>query len=409
MNRIARILQVLSVLLAGLLPAARLAAETDWPQFRGDGSNASHDTGLPANIDLEHNVAWTATLPGRGASSPIVVAGRVLVTASSGVRQDRLHVLCFDAATGKLLWDRQLWATGITLTNPFGAGATCTPASDGKRFFVFYSSNDLVCFDLDGNLQWYRGLGYECPTTRNDVGMASSPLAVGDTLVVQLENQGESFAAGLDTASGETRWRLERPREATWTSPYLLRGSRGQADVVLLQSKSFLSAHEPRTGKEIWRYETPCHTIASGTTAGDTVFLPAEPTCALRYEPKKGVQAVWQERRLRCDSPSLVTTDGRLYLIKGGGVLACADAADGKTLWQLRLQGPFWATPLVAGNHLYAVNHDGLLQMVDLTGEGKLTGTAQLDRGMLASPAAAGGALYFRSDQHLWKFVAQPK
>ena len=171
----------------------------DWPQFRGaDSSGVAADSNLPTEIG--ENIAWSAELPGRGLSGPIVVGGRVLLTASSGYQQDRLHVLCFDAKSGKKLWERQFWATGRTLCHPKMCNATPTPASDGKRVFAFYSSNDVICLDLDGNLEWMRGMTHDYPNASNSLGMASSPVVAGDTLIVPVENLSESFTAGLDPA-----------------------------------------------------------------------------------------------------------------------------------------------------------------------------------------------------------------
>jgi len=384
----------------------------DWLQFRGtDNRSVSDESGLPTSFGPEENVAWKVPLVGRGPSSPIVVGGKVVVTCSSGFRQDRLHVLVFDAASGRRLWHRQLWATGHTWTDPFGAVADNTPASDGRRIFVMYSSNDVACFDLEGNLLWFRGLAYEHPATRNDVGMASSPLVVGDTVVVQLENQGDSFACGLDAATGATRWQLDREHGATWTSPTVLRGNGRGEDLVLLQSRSQLTAHQPRTGRLLWRYEISCHTIASLTTWGDRLYLPANGLHAFRYDwATHRAELLWYQRRMRSGNASPVACGDRAYVLKPPGILVAADTADGRVLWQLRLKGPFWATPVVAGGHLYAVNYDGLVQVVRLGRRGQLAGTGRIDERILASPAVADGALYFRSDQHLWKvaFTGEP-
>ncbi len=394
------------------LPAG-MSVGADWRQFRGTENNSvSPEKNLPVTFaddeQQRRNVAWKVPLPGKGKSSPIVVGGRVMVTCSSGPRQDRLHVICFDAATGKELWHRQLWATGHTVCNPFGAVAVPTPASDGELVFVFYSSNDLACFDLDGNLRWFRGLAYECPTTRNDVGMGSSPLVVGDVVIVQLENQGESFAAGVEKTTGRTRWRIPRDHDAIWSSPTLLKGER---PLVLLQGRDRLSAYDPATGKRVWDYEASCHTIASVTTCGSRVYLPALGLHALQYDPARGeVKPAWHEQRLRSgNSASPVVDDGRCYTIKPPGILVCGDAEDGRVVWQLRLKGPFWATPVAADGQLYCVNHRGLVQVVQLGKEGKLVGTSRIDPGILASPAVAGGAIYFRSDQYLWKVARDPK
>ena len=102
-------------------------------------------------------------------------------------------------------------------------------------------------------------------------------------------------------------------------------------------------------------------------------------------------------------SASPVVHDGRAYALKRPAILVCGDLADGRVLWQLRLKGPVWATPVLADGHAYVVNHPGLVQVVRLGDEGELVGTGQIDPGILASPAVADGAIYFRSDTHLWK------
>src|SRR5205823_5495176 len=124
-----------SALCVLLLAAAGVAG--DWPQFRGPGgTGASEETGLPVKWGPAQNVGWKAELPGRGASSPVVAGGRVYVTACTGPRQERLHVLAFDSATGKRLWERQFWATGNTLCHPKTSMAAPTPAADGQAVFA---------------------------------------------------------------------------------------------------------------------------------------------------------------------------------------------------------------------------------------------------------------------------------
>ncbi len=224
----------------------------DWLQFRGgDAGGAAAMADLPITWSAETNqhIAWKVPLPGKGVSGPIVVGGKILLTASSGFKQDRLHVLCFDAASGENLWERQFWATGRTLCHPTSAVAAPTPASDGRRVFAFFSSNDLACLDLEGNLLWYRGLSFDYPHAGNDVGMASSPVVVDETVVVQIENQDDSFAAGLDAATGETRWRHDRDPLANWSSPVAVRSNDGKGDLVLVTSSNKTTAYEPRTGR----------------------------------------------------------------------------------------------------------------------------------------------------------------
>ncbi len=412
------------VLLCGSLLIGVSAAGADWRQFRGnDATGVAPEAKLPvkwgvakkdkaegekqaeSNEGLGENVAWRVDLAGRGVSGPIVVDGKVIVTAASGFKHDRLHVIAFDAASGREAWHRQFWATGRTFCHPTSSVAAPTPASDGKSIFAFYSSNDLICLDLDGNLQWYRGLGYDYPTAANDVGMAASPLVVGDTVIVQVENKGESFAAGIDTITGETRWRKERDHAMNWSSPAVLKGKTPNDDVVLLQSPSHVSAHKPATGEIVWSYATSCSVIPSALGAGGMVYLPAGGLTALRpsEQPGSQVEVVWKEPKLGPSSPSPVLHDGRLYVINGAPALTCADAESGKVLWRLRLGGKFWATPTIAGGHLYCVNDQGLVRVVKLGDTGEVIAENDFGEPILGSPAISDGAIYFRSDKHLWK------
>ena len=219
-------------LLAFLTLTAFITAR-DWRQFRGnDTTGVSEEASLPVKWSATENIAWKAALPGRGLSSPIIVGDRVFVTCSSGFRQDRLHVLCFSAADGSKIWERQFTATGRTMSHPKTCNAAPTPTSDGQRIFALYSSNDLVCLDLDGNLLWYRGLTFDHPNVSNSLGMASSPVVVGETLVAQVENDSESLATGVDAVTGLSRWTITRPKRANWTSAAVLGKGEGSDEIV---------------------------------------------------------------------------------------------------------------------------------------------------------------------------------
>lgn len=384
----------------------------DWPQFRGPGgASVSSDSNVPTTWNVkpneQQNVAWRTELPGRGPSSPIIVGDRVYVTCSGGVKQDRLYVVCYDAKSGKEKFRREFWATGRTLSHPQSANAAPTPACDGQRIYAFYSSNDLACLDLDGNLLWYRGLAHDYPKAGNDVGMSASPVVSGNTVVVQVESYGDSFAAGLDVQTGETRWRLDRKQAPNWCSPTVLRGKDGQ-EVVLLQSSNALTAHDPLTGRQVWQYEANCASIPSSVGIDGRVYLPANGITALDLSEGTAPKLLWDSNSLNPSAASPIIHDGKIYTLNGTGVLTCADVKDGKSLWQLRIGGKFWGTPVLAGKHMVCVNQDGKAKVV-LLGEGKGEVVGESDFGELiqASPAIAGNAVYVRSDKHLWKISAE--
>ncbi len=394
-----------------LLPSLLAAqAEADWFQFRGPQgrSVAGDDAALPTEWTAEQNTAWRVDLPGRGPSGPIVVGSRVYVTCSSGYHQDRLHVMCFDVESGKPLWHRQFWATGRAMTHPSIGTAAPTPASDGEAIYAFYSTNDLICLDLDGNLRWYRGLAYDFPKAGNDIGMSSSPVVADQTLVVQVENQGESFVAGVNTQTGETRWQLERPKHANWSSPVIARTSEG-APLVLVKSGEGLDAYDLESGLRRWTYETDAGGIPSVAVLPGQVILPADGVTALSLPSGKGLPQVrWSSNRINPGPASPVVTENRLYVINRAGVLTCADLESGELEWQLRLRGTFWGTPVLAGKFLYCINEAGLAQVVDLADEGKVVASNDFGETVQSSPAVSGGALFVRCDRSLWKIAAKP-
>jgi outer membrane protein assembly factor BamB len=383
----------------------------DWLQFRGnDVSGVSALSEIPATWSDTENIAWKVDLPGRGLSGAIVIGDQVVVTASSGFRQDRLHILSFDRASGKKIWERQFWATGRTMTHPKMCVATPTPASDGERIFAFYSSNDVVCLDLDGNLQWLRGLTHDFPNASNSLGMASSPIVIGDTLIVQVENDAESFATGLDTSNGKARWKKVRPKKANWSSPTLWQN--GDAEpVALLQSSAGIEAVAPSSGETLWTFGDGASTIPSSVVVADSLLVPSNGLTALRLAEKldadaKSPEVLWNDNRLGPGTSSPIVVNGIVFVVNRAGVLQAADVSTGSILWKVRLKGPFSATPVAAGKHLIFFNEEGGAQVVDISGaEGQIVGENSVGETILSTPAIADNEMFVRSDGHLWKIA----
>ncbi|EDL56032.1 outer membrane protein assembly factor BamB family protein [Gimesia maris] len=389
--------------------AVCLCCGADWPQFRGPlTNNVSLSDAPPAKVDQE-SIAWTADLEGRGASGPIIVGDKVFLTSTTGFKQDQLHVLCFDLKTGKQLWDRQFWATGRTQCHNKMCVATPTPASDGQRVFATFSSNDVVCLDLEGNLIWFRGLSHDYPNASNSLGMASSPVVVGETLIVPVENDDDSFTTGLDVKTGIARWKIKRPRVANWTSPAILKASPDTEPLVLLQSSEGVDAIYPQTGETAWQYEDGAGRIPSTTVGENTLFIPSNGLTALTpgssSEPPK---VLWSEQKLSPATASPLVYQKKVFTVNRAGVLTCASPQTGEVIWRLRLKGPFSATPIAAANHLYLISEKGLLQVVQLgEKQGEVTGEVDLKETILATPAISDNSLFLRSDKHLWKISSR--
>jgi outer membrane protein assembly factor BamB len=401
-----RSLNLCLVLAAGSI----LLAGADWRRFRGpNGSGVAQDEiGVPSAWGQGRNIAWKAKLPGRGASGPIVIGDRVVVTCSSGYRQDHLHVVCFDIRSGAARWERQFWATGSSMTHPKICPATATPVSDGQRLFAHFSTSDLVCLDLDGNLLWLRGLQLQYPNVRNSLGLASSPVVVDDTLVVKMDTDTQSVALGLDAASGQTRWQNDRAPLASWDSPVPFRGD-DERVLVVMQSGGGLTAYEPDTGRPAWHWGHSCSTIPSCVADRNRLLVPSDGLVALsRPSGDGGPSVIWQNGRLNPSTSSPLCYRGRVYVVSRS-VLKCADAETGRLLWQLRLEGSFSSSPVVAADRLYLFNEEGLGQVIAVgSSPGRVVGEGDLGETILCTPAISGGALYVRSDDHLWKIARTP-
>lgn len=387
------------------------AAVADWREFRGDdGRGVAADATIRTAWSEAEGVAWKADLPGRGASSPIVVGDLVVVTASSGAKQDLLHVLAFDKASGKPRWHRTFWAAGRTLCHPTSAVAAGTPASDGRRIVAFYSSCDLFCLDLDGRLLWQRNLAVEHPRSGNDVGMGASPRIIDGTVVVQIDCQGDAFASGIDIMSGEDRWTAPRERLASWSSPLAVatpgkESSRG----VLLQNPNGLELRRADDGSLAWSWKGSCSGIPMTTERDGTLLIPGDGMVAVDPRAGEGGEGgAWKSAKLACGIASPVAVGDAVVTINRAGVLVVGAAADGSIRGQVRLAGSFWASPIVAGRTVVASNKEGKTFLVSLEGEPKIVAENELPGTFTATPAIADGSLYLRSETTLWKIAPAP-
>ena len=235
------------------LSLSLLSAQADWLCFRGSAGNGSSDLSIPAELKITGQKSWAQDIPGRGLSSPIVIGDTIYLTASSGPYQEDLHILAYSSIDGLQQWQRTFKATGRTVCHKKTCVAASTLASDEKVIIAQFSSNDIFCLDLAGNLKWVRGLTFDHPNIANGLGMSSSPVIVNGVAIAQVENDADSFTFGLDLTNGITVWKKQRPKSANWTSPVIMT-KKGQA-LVGLQSREGMTAIEPRTGETVWEYQ----------------------------------------------------------------------------------------------------------------------------------------------------------
>jgi outer membrane protein assembly factor BamB len=172
-----------------------------------------------------------------------------------------------------------------------------------------------------------------------------------------------------------------------------------------MQGSTRLSAYDPETGREVWAITGHFDPIASSVLGGSILYVPADKGL-MAYELSTNQappKLLWEKPKLNTSTASPVVVRGRVYTLHGT-MLVTADAKTGEVLGQLRLKGPFSSSPIAAGGLLYCFNEGGLAQVFKPGDkDGALVASCPFEETILATPAIADGALYVRSDRHLWK------
>ena len=403
-----------------ILSLGAAAAAADWPQFRGPGAMgiAAKEKGVPTKWDDDTNVAWKVELPGPGASSPIVVGDRVLVTCYSGyglpkvqagdIANLKRHLLCFSRA-GKPLWKKEVTARGKEA--PYTGGfitkhgyASSTPASDGKHVYVFFGTTGVLAFDLDGNELWRKSVG----AGTNDWGSGTSPILHKNLVIVNAAVESESLVA-LSKEKGDVVWTAPGI-SYSWVTPVLVdTGSRSELVVSMYQK---VRAFDPAKGTELWSCrginDYVCSSIVAAAGVVYAIGGREGNAIAVKAGGKGEVDELWRVHKgSNVSSPAL--HDGYLYWThEQNGSAYCVDAKNGKLRYTERLQpepGLIYASPTLADGKLYYVSREQGIYVVDASPTFKLLAHNRFksDTSVFnASPAIVDGKIYLRSDRFLY-------
>jgi outer membrane protein assembly factor BamB len=382
-------------LAAGLLIVGPAAAG-NWTQFRGpNAAGVSDETGLPTTWGPTENVKWKADLPGRTVASPVVFGKKVFMTAATGPKFGRLHTFCLDADTGKVLWHRELAATGYTACHPKSSMAAPTPCVNADGVYCLFGTADLAAYDHDGNLRWYRSLAGDYPGISNQVGMAASPVLLHDRLIVPMDTVGDSFLAAIDTAYGQNIWKVDRPKDINWVTPTVR--TNGPRTEVIFAAAQETTAYDAADGKKVWSFAAPGPSIPTAVLAGDRVLLPlAGGLACVKPQGDKMVE-VWRSPKLASGYTSPLVYQDRVYAIGRAGTMICSDPKTGKDIWSERIsrgKGAFWASPIAADGHIFAFDDTGNCSVLKAGDEPKVVATNDLKAEIMGTPAIANGALY---------------
>jgi outer membrane protein assembly factor BamB len=406
------------VFLLGLLTAARAGT---WPEFRGPtGQGLVPDGPLPLEWGPAKNVVWKQPVPGKGWSSPVVGGGRVYLTTSVPVPEagggQSLRARCLDAATGKAVWDTEVFRPGPGSPRIHGKNshASPTPLLDGRRLYVHFGHQGTACLDLAGKVLW-RNTGLRYAPVH---GSGGSPILVDDLLVFSCDGGDQAFVVALDRDTGKVRWKTDRSvdagRKFSFSTPLVIT-VKGQKQVVSPGSDA-VCAYDPGTGREIWRVRYDGYSVIPRPVYGHgLVFVctgfNSPSLLAIRPDGTGDVtdtHVAWKARRGVPHTPSLLLDGDELYMVSDSGTASCLDARTGRVHWQRRLGGTYSASPVLAAGRVYFQSEDGTGVVVQAGKEFKQLARNPLGERTLASYAAADGALFLRTAGHLYRIEARP-
>ena len=392
--RLHGLLRALFVLL--LMEPFGIAKAEDWPQFRGPNASgvSLSDRRLPTEFSSEKNRLWAATL-GDGVACPIVVNGRVYTTAMTG--EQTLGIFAFEATTGRPLWKQEYPTGPLPRITPPNSHASSTPACDGQRVYVHFSTLGLLALDAaSGEKLWRRPL--PTPAYLMDWGAAASPI-VHDGLV--FFNQDDDLAPTLfavDARDGSIRWKIDRSEMLAGYAVPVLCHANGRTDLVIAGSGR-LQAYDPQSGKLRWTCNTLVRTIMTSPVVKDDVIYVsvqsygdetrtlkfallewldtdqdgtlARPEVPVEFQTRfdqsdKNADGILQEVELDTafQSPAnLVGGGSTIQAVRGGGE---GDVTRSHVLWNLKNRSPSnLSSPIVVGQQLFVVKKGGLSSSFD--------------------------------------------
>jgi outer membrane protein assembly factor BamB len=414
------------ILIFFALPISVLAAEPDWPQFRGpkrDGISA--DTGLLKSWpDKGPPLAWKSTGVGEGFSGVAVVGDKVLTMGDSG---DDCFVFAVGRKDGKPVWKAKVGRSGGGGGYP---GPRCTPTVDGDSVYALGQHGDLVRVALaDGTERWRVNLPKDFKGSAGGWEYAESPLVDGDKLVCT-PGGSEATMLALDKKTGKAKWRGFTPDgEAAGYSSIVISNAGGTRQYVTLTSKGVVS-FRAADGIMLWRYGTTQDRFADNTANVPTVVLLDDPNqlfASAGYGRGGGVvhltsaggkidtKEEWWAEKLNNKHGGVIRVGKYLYGDHDDSSrIWCAEAKTGKVMWTRNdeSQGGGSASLTYADGMLYVRYQNGWVSLVNADPKAyKLVSDFRVPNGSgncWAHPVVVGGKFYVRERDVIWCYdVAQ--
>ena len=430
-----------SAALVALLLAANPAE--NWPQWRGPlQTGASSTADPPQTWDAGGaNVRWKTAIPGRGHSTPIVWGDRIFLTTAIAIgpalpprpstapgnhdndpvtHKQRFAAVAISRKDGKLLWSKTLReALPHEQGHRTASLASSSPVTDGERLYVLFGSFGLYCLDVaDGQVVWQADFGPM--QSLHGHGEGSSPVLHGETLIINWDHEGQSFASALDKRTGKPIWKVARSEVTSWATPIVALHA-GQPQVII-SGTSRIRGYDLASGKVLWECGgLSANVVASPVSDGEMVFAGSSydkrALLAIRLAGATGditdskEHIAWSRFRGTPYVPSPLLYDGALYFLTHyQGILSRVDAKTGEDRpGAIRLGdlGDIYASPVAAAGRVYVTDLNGATAVIAAGEIPRLLAINRLGEPIAASAALAGRELFLRGEKHLYAIAEE--
>ncbi|MBA4148086.1 MAG: PQQ-binding-like beta-propeller repeat protein [Verrucomicrobia bacterium] len=419
-----------------------------WLNWRGPNQNGtSQETGLPDNIDPK-NPLWKVSFPGQ--SCPVIANGKVYIMGYIDEGPDlKEGVACFDAETGKKLWERRY--NDFLSDTIYLRYATSSPAIDPETGNVFFQGTQGLFggFTPDGKELWMHSLMEKFGRLTFPNSRTASPIIDGDLVITRgiTANWGAQGPGGdrfyaFDKKSGELVWSSspgDRPRDNSFSHPYLTFVD-GKRVLIAATGDGSIVCINARTGDPLFRIPVSKSGINATVLVhnNDTVIAiygtPYEPGQMVAFKmpkvaatnPASGPVVVERSSAqlwandLSTSTSSPILVGDRIYVMSEKGDLCSVDVSNGKVLWRLKLGiEQRNASPIFADGKLYVPMLDdpaskeksgeagttGAFYIIQPTDtEGKILDHVALEGRCFGTPTAYNGKIYIQTTRHLYCF-----
>lgn len=413
-------------------PLAEKAESGDWPAFLGPQHNSiSKETHILQAFDNDGPALVWEMAKGSGYSSAAVQGGYLIYfhrQASNEV------VEALDPETGKRYW-RYAYPTDFEDRYGYNNGPRASPLIAGDRVYTYGALGMLHCLRLStGQMLWRRDIAKEFKVPQDFFGVASTPLIVGDHLIVQIGAPGGPTVASFELLTGKMVWGAGDEWGPSYAAPAPATVHGKRRVFVLAGGESNpptggLLAIDPADGlldfTFPWRsrsYESV--NASSPVIVGNRVLVSATyrtGAALLELKPDGGYSELWQNTDFDLHWTTAIHKDGYFYAFSGRNEpdarLTCVNASNGKTVWSEVLEweetvaiagesrtlfgSPLRGNLLLVEGRFLALGEHGHLLWLDLSPSGpEIAARARLflARETWSPPVLSRGLLYINQN-----------